>query len=287
MPEKVSSYSSLPVGLAPELSAYYAKDNLTAVKGVIVFGAAMGVPGRYYQALAEYFNEQGWHCYLVSSRAEQGKGARRGVNFGYKELIDDFSVVVKTAAQNHKSLPLIVSGHSLGGQIALLFTSRNPALVSAVATIACGSPYVEGFNAKMARQVQWVCLLAPVLGFLLGYFPGDKLGFAGREAPRLMSDWATLARHNQFAISGDDFNYEAAISALRIPVVGLVFPGDNLAPLLAAENLLAKLGEPRYSLLVHEPSESEKAYSHFNWVKRPQQSLIKLMPWLDQLIKIR
>ena len=258
----------------------YQVDN---AKGVIVFGAAMGVPSSYYETLAQYFNQLGFHCYLVKSREEMGLGASRSVDFGYKELLDDFSKAVIAASNGNNGLPLIVGGHSLGGQIALLYASRNPQLISGVATLASSSPFVGGFSPKSARGIRMVCFLIPALGFMFGYFPGDKIGFAGREALRVMSDWSKLARFNQIDLSNDDFDYETALKQMKIPVAGLVFTGDDLAPKAAVENILCKMPKENYQLLIEEAKEGEKSYNHFNWVKRPQKSLMKLAPWLTAI----
>ena len=54
---------------------------------------------------------------------------------------------------------------------------------------------------------------------MLGYVPGDRLGFGGTEARTLMRDWAHNGRTARYEPIGSDVNYESALRELQVDLV--------------------------------------------------------------------
>ncbi|MGW4591865.1 alpha/beta fold hydrolase [Amycolatopsis thermoflava] len=83
--------------------------------------------------------------------------------------------------------PLHLLGHSLGGQIALLFTAAHPDQVAGVVTIGTGTVFWRAFGPRRwveaLWKIQWIGLVAKVRG----WWPGGVL-IPGAMAGGVMTD---------------------------------------------------------------------------------------------------
>ena len=109
---------------------------------------------------------------------------------------------------------------------------------------------------------------AGVLSEVVGYFPGKRVGFGGTEAKTLMKDWARFARTGRVDMSGAGTDYELALPALKIPVLGLSFDDDKLAPHRSQQNLLNKLKSARVTHLALGRKDTGARLDHYNWIKK-------------------
>ena len=257
-------------------------------KGIVVFAPALGVESIFYAGVANFFNENSYHCYLIKARSETEKNRPNEWDFSYNNLIsEDFREAVVQAKADYPQLPIIASGHSLGGQIALLYCSQFAESIDGLLMIATGSPYWKGFPLTNGLQIRFLSLLVPICTYFLGYFPGDKLGFGSKESKGVMRDWNRLAKRNVFDISPGDngqksFDYESAISMLPKPSLSIIMNGDPLAPPDAVQNITKKLPAENSKVFTQENSNG-KSYTHFSWAKSTSSSLKEAVVWLDHL----
>jgi predicted alpha/beta hydrolase len=98
--------------------------------------------------------------------------------------------------------PIWLGGHSLGGQMALASAAGNPDPVSGVVMIASGSVHLPCYQGKLRWGVRILATLSSLTGPVLGYFPGARVGFGGREAAGLMRDWSHVARTGEYRPAG-------------------------------------------------------------------------------------
>jgi lysophospholipase len=79
-----------------------------------------------YQGLAEFFNRNGFACV---AHDQQGHGAleekKLGIVNGYDDFLDDIQTVREKISEWYPSLPVILYGHSMGGNIALNYLIRR------------------------------------------------------------------------------------------------------------------------------------------------------------------
>ncbi len=253
-------------------------------KASIVFAPALGVRSSFYKSMAKYLNEQGFHVYLVQARIETESIAPKYWGFSYNHLIHvDFASVVNQAKQDFPDLPIFASGHSLGGQIALLYSSRFPDDIKGVMMVATGSPYWKGFPLAQALQIRLLSFLLPLFFLLFGYFPGDRVGFGGRESKGVMGDWNQLAKKNRFEIAKDNFeafDYEQAVAKVSLPCLAVVMEKDDFAPPQAVNNIAGKLPEHVLTTLT-QSNPNGKAFDHFSWAKSPEASMSSFLSWID------
>ena len=243
----------------------------------LVFVPALGVPADYYADFARALNQRG-----ISVAVNELRGHRR-VDFGYSTLINkDLKAVVHLAARAFSGLPLILGGHSLGGQLVALYAGRYQPQVEGILQIACSSPYYRGFPPSRARTIYWGSYLIQAVSGVLGYFPGRVFGFGGREARRLMNDWARIARYNLFNFDGDPFDYDGTLAAIGSPVLNLCFPADTYAPLSAVHRFTDKLPQNQLHIEMLDTPEFHQTH-HFNWVRQGDLLAPVLLRWLARI----
>ena len=80
----------------------------------------------------------------------------------------------------------------------------------------------------------------PVITRLVGHYPGERLGFAGREAGGLMRDWSRTVRRGRYADYGETSGLEAAMARVSCPTLGVHFEHDALVPEPTLHHLLEK-----------------------------------------------
>lgn len=254
------------------------------IKGVIVIFPAMGVRGSYYEKLAETFAQKGRVSITTDLRgiANSSIRASRETNFGYKEMIElDYESIITKVESLFPNQKIYILGHSLGGQLGSLFAAKNPNRIAGLILIACCSVFYKGWGSK-----QYFTLLMTqftrVVTKLLGYFPGRKLGFGGTEAKTVMRDWSEQSRTGKYILKNDNFDYEAALSILKIPILAISFQQDTYAPRKAIKYLLGKFKnntQITYEYLLNDDPRNHN-FNHFNWVKNPDNIVEIVEEWL-------
>lgn len=239
----------------------------------LIFLAAMGTPARVYGRLAR---EMAMHGVQVCTADWRGVGsssmqASRSCDWGYRHLVEhDLAALLAALRQRLGDAPIWLGGHSLGGQLSLLGAAANPAQVSGVLLVASGTVHLPCYSPSFRRRVRALALISSITGAVLGHFPGQRLGFAAREANGVMRDWSHVAHSGKYEPRGSSLNYEEAMRALKMPVLALNFKADLWSPLGATQALLNKAPA---STPVHwnwgRNESNGEAFDHFSWTKQP------------------
>ncbi|MET0330040.1 MAG: alpha/beta fold hydrolase [Dyella sp.] len=229
------------------------------------------MPARHYLPLAQALAALGISTALHEWRGigSSDRRASRRCNWGYREVLEwDIPAALASLRAHAGMVPRWIGGHSLGGQLACLYTSQHPAEFAGLALVASGSPYWRRFAHGWTIGVGYA--LAPALASLLGHFPGRRLGFGGNEAQRLITDWERSGRHGVYAARGMRTDFEHALAKLDCPVLGIRLRDDWLAPAASLDWLLSKM--PRSPamrvVLANDALEGQRA-DHFGWMKAP------------------
>ena len=205
-------------------------------------------------------------------------------DWGYREVLDlDIPAALTAAREALPDVAWCMGGHSLGGQFALIEAARRPAEFTGTLLIASGHPYWRSFGGGLrSRALFGLLLTMPAITTLRGHFPGRRLRFAGREASRLMRDWARTARRGDYRIAPFGEALDAALRGYTGPVLGLRFADDWLAP----EPALARLREltPAADWSTDLLTAADFAHGradHFGWLKQPDAVVARVLRWLD------
>lgn len=242
---------------------------------------ALGVAARNYVPFAQALAALGIGVALHEWRGAGSSNRRAGrrVDWGYRELLQaDLPAGVDALRAKAGDARIMVGGHSLGGQLAMLLAGLHPGRFERLLLIASGSPWWRCFDRP--RLVQAACLAVPLIARVVGSFPGRRLGFGGNEARGVMTDWARSGRTGRYEVDGMDQDFEALMRGIRLPVHAWRLADDWLGPAASLQWLLGKVPRATCQIaLVDQAALGAKA-DHFSWMRSPDP----LAAWLAESI---
>lgn len=250
----------------------------------LLFVPALGVPLSYYGPLLTQWCERGRHIVAVEQRGVSlsSVAQTRRATFGYSTIIcDDLPAVIEEFFSTAQ--PFVAVGHSLGGQLALLATASGAITPCATVAIASGTSSPVAMNTVWGRlkrrgQVAFIRATSAVLG----YWPGDRLGFGGRQPRSLMRDWCAEGRHGRYLLHGDGEDYEAALQALTQPVQMVTLHGDPVITEYAATHLVKRLPGHVNHRTISTPTG--EPFDHIRWARsKPEVVIDAVEGWLEKV----
>lgn len=243
---------------------------------------ALGVPARKYDGFAEAVAAQGIDVAVHEWRGLDSSSARarRGEDWDYAAVLRDLEASLAAMPTGQR---LLFGGHSLGGQFAAMLAARHPTRCAGLVLVATGVPDPATFAPRQRWGVRAFVWLTPLVTWLFGYFPGQRLKFAGREAGNVMRDWSASARRARYAAYGEDEAMESRLARVRAPVLGLLMRHDWLATRASLDALVAKLGNgPRDVQLLDDDDLGTRA-DHFRWLRAPSALATRIAAWAGRL----
>lgn len=240
---------------------------------VAMIWPAMGVPARYYRPFATALHDAGLAVVVVDLRGTGTSEPRAGraTRFGLAELVTDVAAVCDAMKSRLDGRRLLLVGHSLGGQVAALhLASAADSPADGLALVACGAPYHRCYPPARGAGVLSFAQAVAATSAVLGYWPGHRLGFGGRQSRGVMSDWAHLVRTGRFPPLtgvGEVADTVAGLAAVQRPVFAATVAGDRLTPAATTEHLLGMLPSATITRHHYTPAESGAPMDHFRWVR--------------------
>lgn len=247
---------------------------------------AMGVPARKYRHFATALAGHGWTVALHEWRGHESSNRRaeRGTDWSYAELIRDIAASRTTLAAAFPGKRWVIGGHSLGGQLAALALARHRDDFAGYLIAGSGQPWWRTFPGWRRGAILLAILGFRTASLLYGYFPGDRLGFAGREARGVMRDWSDSARSGDYRPAHVDFLAEAALREVALPVLALHLHSDEYVPKASLDHFLHKL--PLAQVQCSDIGDGEfraGRAGHFEWMREPAPLVARIDPWLKSL----
>lgn len=230
---------------------------------VVLCWPAMGVPAGFYRPFASALRDAGLAVVVADLRGTGASQPRpsRASRYGYDELAGDVGAVLAHLEPARAGRPVVLLGHSLGGQACLLHLARTaePA-VAGLVLVAVGLPYWRVYRRPLA-------VLALTQGIhatstLLRVWPG--WGFGGRQARGVIADWAHTARTGAFPrLAGMDM--EVAVARVATPVLAVSLERDQYTPAPTVDHLVGKLAAAPV-----QRQHDGGAADHFRWARSPE-----------------
>ncbi|WP_406067950.1 alpha/beta fold hydrolase [Micromonospora sp. NBC_01638] len=234
---------------------------------VVVIWPAMGVRARYYRPFAAALRAVGLAVVVADLRGTgtSTPAPSRADRHGYPELADDVGAVLAALKPRLDGRTRLLLGHSLGGQAALLHLALDGGdAVDGLALIAVGIPYWRSYPGRRGLGVLPSTQGIAATAALLGVWPG--WGFGGRQARGVIRDWAYTARTGRFPrLNGTDT--EAAVRAVRHPVLAISVDDDQYTPHEIMDHLCAKLTAAPVTRERYTVAQAGAALDHFTWVR--------------------
>ena len=233
---------------------------------------ALGVAAKHYLAFADALAARGVAVFVHEWRGNGSSSLRpsRACDWGYRELLQlDLPASQVAIAQRCGNTPVLIGGHSLGGQLATCHAALNPALFEQLWLVASGTPYWRSFPTPRRWALPLFYRFLPWLAGRRGRLNGRRLGFGGIESRGLIRDWARVGLSNRYAAAGMDIDIEAALAQLSIPARGVLFGRDWLAPQGSLDAFLDRLAPAQRKLIALNQRQLGTRADHFAWMKQP------------------
>jgi len=250
---------------------------------VCLFLPALGIQAKLYNTLAAALAANGCSVCLLEQRGhgESPLRASRSVQFGIADYLEkDIPAALAWVRSQAPGLPVLLGGHSLGGHLSTMYCGREGAEIVAVFHVACGFPYHGDFPPRSSRLIRLLCLLIPWFRIVPGYFPGQLVGFAGRESLKLMFDWRDWARTGSFDFGGRKRVVEAA-EWFTGPVMSIAIENDDFSSEPARARALVPFRSARVNRLTLGRAEQGEYLGHFSWARQPDGVVRALKAWME------
>ncbi|MFI6364624.1 alpha/beta fold hydrolase [Nocardia sp. NPDC050630] len=280
VPIQMPDGTTVPVRLFAATGAHRHPVRPDAPRPVVVMVPGLGVPAGYYELFAQGLAARGFDVAIGELRGVGDSRPRPSAasTFGYHELASvDFPAIFSVVRDRFPDSTPYLLGHSMGGQLAVLYASRIRGRLGGLILIASGTPYHRGFRGISGPGMLVGTAAMSLTANLTGFWPGDRisLGGFGRQSKVLMSDWARLARTGRFAPVDADIDYEERIARLKLPVLSITIAGDDVAPSSSAAHLLAKMPKAEVTTwLQPEP------LGHNGWIRQCGSTVDQIEKWL-------
>lgn len=246
---------------------------------------ALGIAAGYYEPFAAQLAQRtGGTVVLADLRGQGTSDAHpRRADFGYREMLErDFPALFETVSSRFPERPLIVIGHSLGGQLATMYAGHFPPQVTGLVLVASGTTHTAAWEGY--RRYAAAAYTAVIRGAarVLPWYPGRVFGFGNDHPRRLIRDWGHVVRTGRYRPEGSAIDYESSCVAATMPVLSVGVGGDQLAPRLARQALVDRLRRaPSQTVEVPRPEGSTNWRAHFAWARRPAHVVEVIATWLE------
>ncbi|NVJ96509.1 MAG: alpha/beta fold hydrolase [Alphaproteobacteria bacterium] len=253
-----------------------------ASRAALLLLPALGVEARFYRRLAHGLGENGITTILMEQRGhgESKQRPGRGQVFGLGDFLDhDIPTAIDAVKAKLPNLPLYLGGHSLGGHLSAVTSGRRDD-ITGVIQLACGFPHHGLYGKRQAGQVKFLCAILPAVTRLLGYFPGDRIGFGGREFRQLMMDWREWALKGTYSISASPQG-EEEIARYAGKVLAISFDQDKLATDAAIVFSHSRFKMADVTTRRLTAAEQGDKLGHFDWARAPDGVVKAISSWID------
>lgn len=235
---------------------------------VVLVLPAMALKAKFYLPLITELRRCGVTAATTDLRGqgESRPQLNRESRFGYREMIEyDLPAVVETVRTRFPQAPLYLFGHSLGGQLALLYTATAGPDVAGICLIGTGSVYWRTFGRRWF-EVLWKIQAIGLWSRITGHWPGG-LVVAGPMSGPVMADWARHSLTGRYRPAGSKQDFDAALRELSRPMLVMSLDQDPLGPRRTIDYLCTRMPSADVARWHIDASDGVRHLDHFRWIK--------------------
>ncbi|YAL82132.1 alpha/beta fold hydrolase [Dermacoccaceae bacterium W4C1] len=248
---------------------------MTSPAPIVLIAPAMAIGSRYYRPLIEEFQSHGWSAKALTRRGfEKGEPeASRRNDWSYADEINDIAEGVAAARAQDPDRPVLLLGHSLGGQLALGHQlTKDPA--DGLIAVAASTPHFRSYGRDAPSMIVMAAAVVPISTTVAGYLPRPLFGAPG--ARTLMREWA------RFVLTGKaPFPVARRIST---PTLALGLYADSLAPRSAVVAYVRDYFAPGAATRkeLTDPRDPAAPVDHITWVRDSGFVVAQIVAWWDE-----
>ncbi|MFD3702462.1 alpha/beta fold hydrolase [Nocardia sp. NPDC058658] len=259
---------------------WLAADDPTAP--VVLILPAMAMKARNYRSLAEALHATGLSVATCDLRAhgEAEPALGEHTDFGYREMLEiDLPAIVSAVEGRFPQAPLHLFGHSLGGQLALLFAAAEPDRVAGVTVIGTGTVFWWAFGPRRwfeaLTQIQWIGLVSRIKG----RWPGGVLIPAPMPGG-VMVDWSIHSLTSYYRPRGTTRRYNTLLADMTVPVLAISLADDVLGPKSNVDFLVSRMPSAPVDQWHIDENSAVVHRDHFAWLKDSPAIAAGVTQWI-------
>ncbi|SEK85954.1 Predicted alpha/beta hydrolase [Pseudoxanthomonas sp. GM95] len=243
-------------------------------RAALLWVPALGVAARHYLPFAEALAGHGIAVGLHEWRGHGSSTLRAGrhSDWGYKALLEhDLPASQAALAAALPQQPLLIGGHSLGGQLAACHAALSAETPwQRLWLVASGTPYWRCFPGPRGWLLPLAYRFMRWLAQRNGALPGRRIGFGGNEARGVIYDWSRVGLSGRYAGRGMAVDLEQALSQLAVPVDSVLLAQDWFAPAASLKGLTDKFRTASAPPVILDAKALGTRSDHFAWMQDPQ-----------------
>ncbi len=251
---------------------------------ILIIYPAFGVKATYYQPFAQKLTEKGITVVTTDLRGHGLSSVRPDAknNYGFLAMINDLKAVSDYLKQENSTLKIYILGHSLGGQAASLAVAKYPNNFAGLAMIGSPNVYYKGWSGFHYYRRKIGLNLLPAIGQIVAVLPKFKIG-GYYTTQKQIQEWGYTGQTGNYKVMGDDFDYEKAMTTVKIPVFAIDIEGDLMAPKAAIKNLYQKFKRTSaLTTLTLTKVATDPKLSHINWPRTATDEIVNaISDWLN------
>ncbi|RYJ05247.1 MAG: alpha/beta fold hydrolase [Actinomycetales bacterium] len=239
---------------------------------VVLISPAMAVPSWFYRPLEAAFDDVGWEARTVARRGfEEGTpAASRAHDWSYADEIQDVADAVSKVRAEEPGRPVLLLGHSLGGQVSTFHDLLHEP-VDGLVLVGVSTPHFRTYPYG-GLPVLAMGGIVPLATRAFGFLPKPAFGAPG--ARTLMREWARWVRTGRPPVHVDrKVSTPSLVVKLQADAYAVSAATDAFVDLALDTTHVTRWTYTR------DEAPEDGTTDHVQWVKRPQTVVAKVVAW--------